>query len=541
MNDRYTLRLALSLAGGLLSMLSAGAAEAVDCTFSCSPPTSCSCVDSDATEPCTISTAYALVPGTVVDCTGHDIVFQDEISVTDGVLTVRADDVTVLASHNLRAFRTSSGAPFGLVLDLSGSLNVYGSLDARSDLGGGTVRVVAGTDIVLDGISFGINVNGTAPSAAGGHVTLAAGRDVRVEKDLLADGAASNAAGGRIIVQAGRNLLVRAMISAGGWDDTGGIIRLIAEEGVVDENTGVVQTVRADGHGQTADGGEVSMTGKQVLVGALVSARGGIPYGGEARGGEIHLEGGSLGVAINADLDARGGASQGQDAGAIKVDSAGPIVVGNGVTILARSDANGGDGGDISMVSSESTLIVHDATIDARGDWSSSSQGTGATVELEACDLVINSGATIDARGYNAGTILLTGREALTVSSGSNVDATSMGGEAGAIALDYRLSGRCTSSPAVGCEADHCSPLGVCSNNASLQCSTNQNCTIGCNTGTCQKHCVDIPSMSCTSDANCTGCVSGSCQPNPNTGGTTVQFHPGPPQLEQRRTLNPCS
>jgi len=543
MNDRHKVRATLTFASACLLMLPASRVGAVDCTISCTPPanTSCTCVDTPPT-PCTITTAYTFAPGAVIDCTGQDVVLQNDLSVTDGFLTLQALDLTILASRHIRAFRATSNVPFGVNLEMSNTLTINGTVEAKSDLGGGSVTIDAATDIVLSGQSDGILVNGTAGGASGGQMALTSGRDVRIEKDLIADGGATQSRGGEIGVEAGRDVIIGARLRASGWDEGGGSIHLAATDGLVDENsTATAMYVRAGGFGQTADGGEVSIAGKQIIIGGNVLTQGGSPSGGDAQGGEIRLEAGTLGVAINASLDTTsGGAGTAGDAGGIFVDSDGPITVASGVTLNARSDANGGDGGDIRMTS-EGKLTINAATLDARGDWSTGTQGSGATVELSACNVVVNSGATIDVRGYNGGTVVLSGREALTVSSTSTVNATNVGGAAGEIVLDYRLPGRCSSDPAVGCEADQCAATGVCSNNATVQCTTNANCTFGCNTGTCVKHCIAIPSMSCTTNANCTGCVTGTCQTNPDTGGVTTQFVPGPPKLEEHRALRTCS
>ena len=42
-------------------------------------------------------------------------------------------------------------------------------------------------------------------------------------------------------------------------------------------------------------------------------------------------------------------------------------------------------------------------------------------------------------------------------------------------------------------------------------------------------------------NAQCGVCLSGQCQLNPDTGGTTIQFRPGPPEFREDPDLVPCS
>jgi hypothetical protein len=228
-----------------------------------------------------------------------------------------------------------------------------------------------------------------------------------------------------------------------------------------------------------------------------------------------------------------GEAGSGLNGGAIIAESDGAISVASGVTLLTKSDAHGGDGGDVSLDARGGTLTVGDATIDVRGDWSGSGEGTGAEVTLKGCGVSIGAGATVDARGYDGGSVLIAGRETLTVSGTSLVDVNGTGGDDGAIELAYRLPGRCNAGAPQACEFSHCQANpGHCSNDPNRQCAVNADCTIGCNTGTClpsPSTCSTNAALPCSANADCTGCTSGSCVVgNPDTGGTTAQFQPPP-------------
>jgi hypothetical protein len=529
-----------------VSLASAPASATIDCVFSCTPPgsTDCACVDYDAGDECVITTVQSMAAGALVDCSGEDIRLQDQVEVSNGFVTVKARNLTIDTYRNISATRTSGETPFGIIIELSGQLDMTGVLRANSDSGGGAISVEAQGDILLPpyaGGSDGILANATAPGAPGGTIELVSGGNVVIDDPLIADGSADGVAeGGEILIRATGDITIRDRLSVFGHHSDGGVVTLTTENGTVT----VQDSIKAEGGGTSGNGGEIHLTGKRVVLDAALSAQGGVGFaGGLGTGGSVQIDAGLTGIAFNADIDVTGGqAGSGLNGGAIVAESEGPIAIANGVTLLTKSDANGGNGGDI-VLESDSQLSIGTATLDARGDWVGVGQGEGAALRLRACQVSIASGAYLDARGHDGGAIAITGRETITISASSVIDASANGGDPGSVTLAYRVTGRCAASPAEGCDVAQCQ--GTCSNNATLACTSNANCTDGCGTGQClfPGKCSDDANAACSTVNDCTGCSTGSCtaNANPDTGGTTAQFHPSPPQLLEAFNLAPCN
>jgi hypothetical protein len=533
---------------GLLSLLLAARALAVvDCEIVCAPPsfTACSCVDGNPADACVITSLQSLTPGAVVDCDGIDIVLRDRIEVTNGVVTLHADDVSIDPGHRIEARRTQAGVPFGMILELTGSLWVAGVLEAQSDLGGGSVEVYALGDIVVGDASGGngVMVNATGPDGDGGRILLASARDVTLSDVVSADGSQLGySRGGEILVEADRHVTVRTLVSAFGHEVSGGAIDLVGANGTVDVQPCDACRVKAEGGGAQGDGGRIYLAGHRVVTAAPLRAQGGYGTGGGlSAGGSAHLDAAGGGIEIAGDIDVTSGeGGSGADGGAIIAESEGDLLVADGAHLTTKSDANGGDGGDIRLFA-RGGLTLGSATLDGRGEWGQGDEGTGATVEIEACVVTVGGGAVVDARGFDGGTVTVTAREALTVSAAAVFDTSAVGGLAGTSILEYRLPGRCSAGAPVGCTPGHCAPTGACSNDPARTCTVNGDCTVGCETGQCVRTCDNDPGASCTADTDCEPCASGQCVPNPDTGGTTTQFVPGPPELEANHTLQPCN
>jgi hypothetical protein len=498
--------------------------------------TACNC---SGTGLCDVNQNQTVPPGGVVDCSGRDIVFgggAGGITITDGTFMLRANNVTINNSHTIRIDRSSAtGPPIGMAMELTGSLTVAGMINADAPGGGASVKVAASQDITFSVGGFAIRASGQSSNSPGGRVYLS-GRNVSIAGPVNAKASDNGVApGGQVTVFATGDVGVSADINVLGRNAPAGTIMLSA-----DGNISTSQALKAEGNGVGADGGLVELTATTIVLGALVTSQGGVgATGGTSQGGAVVVNAGTGGATINANVNATGGElGAGLDGGAIVVDSIGNVTVASGVQLLTRSENNGGDGGDV-HVSSRGWLSLNGATIDARGHSAGTNQGTGAAVELEACGLKIASGSLIDARGYNGGAVSLIGREALIVKGA--VDARPTSGAAGSIDMFYRLAGTCSGSPPDpprGCEVQ-CGPFGKCTNDPNRSCSTNSNCTIGCQTGQCVKKCRHDSSVQCAVNGDCQPCgATNQCAANPDLVG--ADFKGLAYDIVGDRNLDPC-
>jgi hypothetical protein len=523
---------------GVVAVVSVLAASpALACTITCTG-TSCTCAP-DAGQ-CNITTDQTVPANAVITCPSQVVRLTSggSITVTGGFVTLRATSLLIDAQHRIEANAGPGGGAFGIVIDLSGTLGLSGSLRANGSTRGGSVSVRAeGTIWIEAGSSamHGIVANGTASGAGGGVIALESKADVIIDDSLLVEGSTLGTTDGGDIMISAANVTIRDTLSTFASGGDAGEVT-VTGSGTVD----VQHPIELEGRGTEGDGGRIQMTGERIILGARLSAQGGVGVGGgDASGGVVALDAGSLGIAVNGDIDASGG---GQGGGSILAESLGPITIANGVTLDTKADANGGDGGPI-LLRARGELTIGDATLDARGNWQGG-QGSGAEVELDGCDVSVATGATVDARGYTGGTIRLLGRETVTVSASSAVDVSGVGGAAGTTELRYRVLGKCGANPTLACVPAQCLLQGTCSNDPARPCHVDADCTVGCTTGQCQGSiwtCSNAPTTTCATDGDCTGCgTDGPCNPNPNTGGTTAQFHPTAPTLTHDPSLVPC-
>lgn len=143
------------------------------CTIQC-VGTSCSCV-SDTTD-CDITEwqpPNGVPPGATIDCAIKDVHLTGgtgKITVHNGVLTLRARDLVIDGTRYVEATRDQSGVAFGMMIELTGKLDVKGFLRANSDFGGGSIQVAADGNILIGPSSgaLGILARGTASGADGG-------------------------------------------------------------------------------------------------------------------------------------------------------------------------------------------------------------------------------------------------------------------------------------------------------------------------------------------------------------------------------------
>lgn len=568
-----TVRWARSVVGVFTLAMFAGPVAATTCQDIC-----------PGTGNCTITSAAVVTPGSVVDCSGRNITVSGygEIDVTDGLVTLKANNLTIGGGRPITAYRTQPGVPFGMVIQVTGTLDMPGRLVASSDWGGGSISVDAAGDVLMTpAAGIAIEANGTSTDAPGGTIEINSGRHVLIQESVSARGANnanSVATGGTVSITAAGNITISALIDVYGREADAGRISLTAL-GTVDvsgnplanpdtvlcsdpNRTGKIETqpngqLMAEGGYYEGNGGNIELFAREIVIGAAVSAQGGrFVTGGLSEGGSVLLEAGRCGIQINNDINVtsgEGGAgvsggsiaafAQGYDydANGLPTAKAGDITVAANKVLTTKSDANGGDGGDIVLRAARSLSIGNNALLDARGN----DPGRGAAVTLDACDVTINSGAQVDVRGYDGGAIHLVGRRTLVVATSATArfkatGTTASGGTDGSVNLEYARLGRCSTDITVACEVSTCpSPL-LCSNLPTRTCTIDTDCNNGCETGICSKLCSNLPTRPCTSDATCTGCATGSCLVNPDTGGTTTQFSPAPPMYERNISLETC-
>jgi hypothetical protein len=429
--------------------------------------TTCTDLCGSGSGECVISTNEIVAAGSVIDCGTRDMRIDGPngfIEVVGGFVTIRAHNLVVTDANGARHIEAkagSSGGPFGIIAELSGSLEVSGYLLAKDNLGGGRIQIDAQGDINVLSNAFagkGIRAHGTQGGAPGGQITLSSGGTITLDDEVMAEsGTPGSAPGGRIEIGAAGDVIINEFISVNGRSQAGTI--QIEAGDLIEVN----DVLKAEGLGAEGDGGTIHLAATQVIVDAALSAQGGVgASGGKSAGGQVRIDAGDTGVAINAGINVTSGETgSGSDAGGIVIDSTGPVAIA-GVELETKADANGGDGGNIAISAGGNLSVATNAVLDARGH--TAGGGSGATISLYGCATTVAAGADLLAGGAIGGTIEVTGRESMTLTSGATLDAG--GSDPGDIVLMARLT-------------------GTCSNDPTRECKVNADCTIGCQNGTC--------------------------------------------------------
>jgi hypothetical protein len=428
-----------------------------------------------------------------------------------------AGAVTITATGGLEA-RGDYGVPgIGsggtLTIASAGTVTHAGLIDVYGDPGG-QVKIDAAGDVVLES---GSAIRGVGNSLGGGGEHLADGARVAIATtggsilvggDILLRGQ-SDGAGGDLRLRAARNVHVTRPVDASGGASGGGSIRILAGDDII-----VTRTLDVESRGGGGPGGEISFAAGEDSLGGVVT------------GGSLGIDDGIL------KLDASSSGDSDEDGGSLVASARGDVVIADGATIrasaavettgsggsidlaadggdvmleapvTAQSGGDGGDGGRLSAAGGDVTVAATaDLTLDGTdvgGELSMLADGiyaqastvlangtgpssTGGDVAVEACDVSLGDGSRLEANGATGGSSELTGRDAVTVSASSRVEATGSGGR---IELVTRTFGHCSNDPGRSCHSA-------------------AECTVGCSTG----QCLDV---------------------NPDTGGTTTQFDPAP-------------
>lgn len=493
-------RLATTLVAAILGLFASRSALAYSCDIVCGSQNPPQCTCTPGVGVCEIYSVETVPAGAVIDCSGTTIQLMSGyggIKVSNGFLTLRAQDLIVNANRQVQATaQPTPGIAFGMKIELTGKLDLTGYLNANGDAGGGVISVDADGDILIRaGLNggYGVMSNGTSSGAPGGSISLISGGSVTISDPVVAKGSTSGVTtGGSIVVDAAGDISIGDLVSVYGHKAGAGTIDFTAGDaakqtpapGVTPApgHIAVEYAVKAEGDGVEADGGEIRFKSNQLTIDALVSAIGGLNVSNEtSHGGNVSMNVGSGGLAINNDVQATGGQA---GAGDIRAVSSGPITIAGGVHLLAGAVATSGDGGNV-ILESNGALTVGSATIDATGNAAYGNTGNGGAIELSGCAVSVATGATVDASGYAGGSVLLTGRESLFVSPtpGTVVHATFTGSgqgsgqENGSILLGCRVPSLFCVDPSGSCGAPACTgSTGTCTTDASKSCTTDADC-----------------------------------------------------------------
>ncbi len=464
-----------------------GFAVATWLAASVSPASATTCTDvcGSSSGNCSIGSLKTVEDGSVLDCHGRNVTITGfgKLRVTDGDLTLLANDLTILQGSNgiILAEEGSEGAIGEINIQLTGNLALNGKIRANGNHGGGTISIKADGNISIpDDGDDGIEADGTDSGASGGEVSLEADGTTTISDPIHVEGATYGAnSGGTIEIRSGGTITTGTTghLSAGGRDLGGGSIRLSSTGGDVILGEHLV----ADGRSATGKGGEIEVTAAgKVQVSQYIEARGGVNAGGgTGAGGQVTLEAGCGGVVMdpNGDITVTGGElTSGQRGGSFEIDSVGPVTMAAGVTIDTHGRAPGADAGSV-QISTRSTLTADAILIDAEGSSASGGHGRGGKVDLTACRAEVKASAVIDARGYSGGSITIyaqnspaaTGTEPLLVHTGASL----------------RAVGTATARNGSTVLRAHSLKQGICSNNNAVACWLDTDCTAGCQTGDC--------------------------------------------------------
>ena len=241
-------------------------------------------------DPCVVSTAKAVAPGSTLDLGSRalDVRAGGSLSVSSGLMTILAGSVRVESGGALLGSSPqATGASIKVMtsgdIRVETGANGAGTIDVSADLNPGEIDLLAHGNVVLAG---SINTSANNAQGDGGVVNVSADRNVSVTGPIAA-GAGLAGLGGEITVRAGGTLTTSAIVRADGGD--GGDVELDALGG--DITTGA--DVNASAGGSIGDGGtvtviasgNVTVNGNYVLPGAGSLSQGG------GDGGDTDVEG----------------------------------------------------------------------------------------------------------------------------------------------------------------------------------------------------------------------------------------------------------
>ena len=396
-----------------------------------------------AADPCTVSSARTVAPGSVLDFGSRqlDVTPTGSITIPSGLLTINAGSVRLETKGAILGGETSDGSGANVKITTSGDVRIEtgASGDARIDvsatLNPGEIDIFAHGSVFVLGR---VNSIGTGTGGAGGIVNIFSDGNTTVSGSLLAYGGSGlGGLGGEITVQAGGTASTTGTVRADGAD--GGDIEIDALNG--DVTAGGSLDANATGT-TTGDGGSVTMTGANNLTmsAAISLSASGDSVNGGGDGGDVDLEATGGTLMASGTFDQRGALPDGfggetdMTAGADYTQSGDVTATGNGVdgcggsfdaeigrtaNILSTVDESGGCGGEIIVFANAVTLAstatlradgasfggdidVEGQTINALGHTQASGTNTGATagmIVMRACTLGIPNNAVVRTDG----------------------------------------------------------------------------------------------------------------------------------------------
>lgn len=426
-------------------------------------------------------------------------------------------DVSISSTGKLRARGNFGSGPIvdggRISLHASGTITHDGVIDVRGNPAGlveleaaGDVTLDTGSELLGSGLSSGSN---DERYADGGSVQIVSTGGSVVQRGTIALDGQSLAAGGSITVEAARDVDVTTPIDAEGGEAGGGTIEITAGDDV-----SIDARLSAQGASNGGDGGSIDLDagddslGGVVTGGQLTVTDGPLRVDGSTATSSMKGSGGSftarsngtLFLGLDSSIKASAATTSDGAGGFVSLDSGDRSDLSVYGTVLAR----GGSGGQFEAVAGRNLLLANDVDVNgafggiltgtARGTVQTSkgatasgvgTSGHGGLLQLQGCALNVTAQSTIEAiGGGTAGEVLLIGGNDLTVASASHVRAT---GAFGTIRLATALVG------------------GTCSHDPGILCDTSADCGGG--------------------GAQCQNL-------NPDTGGTTTQFTPGPEIVE---------
>ncbi len=406
---------------------------------------------SPTANPCWVSTAHDVSPGSLIDVGTRRLVITSagRLTLSSGVMTLRAQRLEIESGGELLARGTSS-TPGATVVVQAGEAVVAGTIDA-SGAPGGIVIIESAGAFTLGGL---LSVSSRSGDAAGGTASVQAA-SITVSGTLNAQGGRDDD-GGEIDIAADREISVSGSIDASGGD--GGAVEVHSEGGAITLTS--TSAAKADATIGGGYGGEIelSASGGRIVIDGLLSAagrRGSLDTGG-GDGGSITITatGDIAGTRSTARVSATGGGPDGfggsielATSGTVQIlarleiqatgtdTSGGTLVIDatGAVTLSAAIDASGGDGGEVEVTSSSGDVILTaGASVDARasgggdgGDLSVSSAGqlainsvlwtdgglaeggTGGMIGLTACTVRLNQGGTASSQRSGGANVVI--------------------------------------------------------------------------------------------------------------------------------------
>jgi hypothetical protein len=437
---------------------------------------------------CLVQSCKYILSDVTFDCTGRDVRLETgaaKIRIRDALMVLRARDLVIgaLGSKGASGARIEArgGDPsrldFGMVLELTGGLDVAGRLSAQGKYGGGRIVVRAAGAVTLRSTSprRGVDASATKSSQPGGLVQIRSGGNVTIARRVRADAKTETGAlGGTIEIGATGDVAVSELLSAhgAGWGDErlrGGEISIQAGGHVQIDGAGLLDVA---GHGPFGSGGEVQISAYQLTLGGgpgaalpRISAVGSVDAAnGTAAGGRVWIDVGPGGVLLHeyAAIELRGGTGgDDQFAGAVEIESEGDLVLEDRVAIEAPAVGNSGDGGVIALRASGRLAIGEFAEIDARARPSVPGGSRGPAIEISACRVEISRAAELKTNGFTGGPVTVVGRRELAFDG--HVDAGgAAGGDDGTVVLAYGIEKACSDDGSRACDNDGDCAAGTC-------------------------------------------------------------------------------